>query len=143
MGRAGVLGVARFQHVYEDLMPEQQERLKRISREQFSDLLENGSIICLGMSYTESAIDAINARLSDGTLDKPTWNIYAREYNALNKALDSVARKIAERFGGIAIPPVTGAAVKKVEEHYGKNHLTQSCSRTRWTPMARQKRAVC
>jgi epoxyqueuosine reductase QueG len=120
LGRAGVIGAAKFQHVYEDLMPEQQARLNQISGEQFSCLLENGSIICLGMAYPESAIDAIDAKLTDGAVDKTTWNIYARDYKTLNKALDTVAREIAQRFGGIVIPPVTGESVKKVEDYYGK-----------------------
>jgi epoxyqueuosine reductase len=82
--------------------------------------LENGSIICLGMAYPESAIDAIDAKLSNGIIDKTTWNIYAKEYDALNKTLDTVAREIAQRFGGIVIPPVTGSTVEKVEDYYGK-----------------------
>jgi epoxyqueuosine reductase QueG len=118
--RDGIIGVAKFQHVYAELMPEQQARLREVSGEQFRCLLRNGSIICIAMAYPESAIDAIDAKLKDGTIDKTTWNIYAGEYDALNKALDTVAREIAERFSGIVIPPVTGAHVKKVEDYYGK-----------------------
>lgn len=120
LGRDGVIGTAKFQHVYDDLMPEQQTKLQEISGKQFNSLLKNGSIICIAMAYPESAIDAIDARSSDGTVDKTTWNIYAKEYNALNKALDAVAREIAQRFGGVVIPPVTGATVEKVEDYYGK-----------------------
>jgi epoxyqueuosine reductase len=120
LGRDGVIGVAKFRDVYDDLMPTQQARLEQISGEQFSNLSQNGSIICLGMAYPKSAIDAIDAKLSNGTIDKNTWNIYAKEYDTLNKTLDAVAREIAQRFGGIVIPPVTGATVEKVEDYYGK-----------------------
>jgi epoxyqueuosine reductase QueG len=120
MGREGVIGVAKFQHVCENLMSEQQARLKQTSGEQFSSLLENGSIICIGMAYPESVIDAIDTKLANGTVDKNTWNIYAREYDALNKALNATAEEIVQRFGGVAIPPVTGTRVEKIEDYYGK-----------------------
>jgi epoxyqueuosine reductase QueG len=120
LGRDGIIGVANFQDVYNGLMPTQKNRLKRISGEQFQNFLKTGSMVCLGMAYPETAIDAIDARLSDGTADKVTWNIYAKEYDALNKALDAVAREIAQRFSGVVIPPVTGETVKKVEDYYGK-----------------------
>jgi epoxyqueuosine reductase QueG len=47
-------------------------------------------------------------------------DVYAREYDALNKALNVTALEFVARFGGIAIPPVTGAHVEKVEDYYGK-----------------------
>jgi epoxyqueuosine reductase QueG len=120
MRRDGVIGVANFQNVYDSLMPQQQVRLNEICREQFHDCLEHGSIICLGMAYPESTIDVIDARLADGTADKASWNLYAREYNALNKALDAAAKEIAQRFSGIVIPPVTGTTAEKVEDYYGR-----------------------
>ncbi len=57
-------------HVYEDQIPKPQARLKRMSGEQFNQLLENGSIICLGIAYPESAMDVIDARLPDGKVDE-------------------------------------------------------------------------
>jgi epoxyqueuosine reductase QueG len=72
------------------------------------------------MAYLESAIEAIDPRLSDGTADKIAWKIYAKESDALNNALDAVARESVKRFCGIVIPPDTGEIVKKVEDYYGK-----------------------
>ena len=72
------------------------------------------------MASPESVIDAIDTKLANGTVDKNTWNIYAREYDALNKALNATAEEIVQRFGGDAIPPVTGTHVEKVEDYYGK-----------------------
>jgi epoxyqueuosine reductase QueG len=119
-GCSGVVGVAEFQKVYNDLMPVQRSRLEDICNRQFQSFMKNGSIICMGVAYSEYAIDCIDARLSDGTVDKDAWNIYAREYHKLNNLLNATSRDIAECFGGIVIPTtVEGIAVRNVEEYYG------------------------
>jgi epoxyqueuosine reductase QueG len=120
LSKDGTIGVANFQDVYNNLMPMQKTKLERMSDEQFQNLFKNGSIVCLGMAYPEFAIDAIDARLSDGTADKVTWNVYAKEYQALNRVLNATTKDIAERFGGVMIPSITGITVKKVEEYYGE-----------------------
>jgi hypothetical protein len=117
---SGVVGAVKFQKVYNDLMPVQRSRLEDICNMQFQSFMKNGSIICMGIAYSEYAIDCIDARLSDGTVDKDAWNIYAREYHKLNNLLNATSRDIAECFGGIVIPAtVEGIAVRNVEEYYG------------------------
>ncbi|HEY4675258.1 MAG TPA: hypothetical protein VIH48_04300 [Candidatus Bathyarchaeia archaeon] len=116
----GIIGVAKFQNVYNGLMPAQKTRLEQMCGEQFQTLLKSGSIICTAMAYPERVIDCIDARLRDQAVDKVRWNAYAKEYNTLNKILNATAKDIADRFGGVVIPPVTGITVKHVDEYYGK-----------------------
>lgn len=120
MDRHGVLGVAEFKTVYEELMPAQKSKLQDICGGQFQRLMGDGSIICVGLAYPEYAIDCIDLRLIDGTVDKDSWNVYAREYHRLNRMLNAVSKDIAGRFEGSAVPPtVEGIAVENVEDYYG------------------------
>lgn len=120
IGYDGVIGVAAFKNVYDELVHAQKARLEDICGGQSRSLIENGSIICMGIAYPEYAIDSIDARLDDGKIDKCRWNIYAEEYNKINSFLNAIAGEIADSFGGIPIQAtVEGVAVKNVEEYYG------------------------
>jgi epoxyqueuosine reductase QueG len=122
IGYYGVIGVAEFRKVYEDLMPIQKSKLRNICGDKFQSFMKNGSIICIGIAYPEHIIDCINVKLSNGTVDKDAWNIYAKEYNKLNRLLNSISKKIADKFGGIPIPAtVEGmiSEVKDVKDYYG------------------------
>jgi epoxyqueuosine reductase QueG len=115
----GVIGVADFGKVYDELMPVQRDKLKDICGKKFRNLTENGSVICIGIAYPEYAIDCIGARLHDGTLDKDTWNVYAREYHEINKFLNAISGSITNFFGGTSIPAtVEGIPVRGVEDYY-------------------------
>jgi epoxyqueuosine reductase QueG len=120
MGYYGVFGVAEFKKVYGALMSVQKVKLEDIYGEQFRDLIMSGSFICIGIAFPEYAVDCIDARLSDGTIDRHKWNIYADEYNKINGFLNAIAEEIADSFGGIPIQAtVEGIRVKNVEEYYG------------------------
>jgi epoxyqueuosine reductase len=120
IGYDGVVGVASFKKVLNDLMPVQRSRLEGFCDDQVQNLIRNGSIICIGIAYPERAIDCIDVRLSDGTVDKDAWNVYAREYHTINRCLNTISASIADVFGGTRIPAtVEGTAVKSVEEYYG------------------------
>lgn len=120
VGYEGVVGAAKFERVYHDLMPLQKSKLENICGDRFQSLMKNGSIVCLGIAYTEHAIDCIDVKLNDGRVDKKTWNIYAREYHKLNNLLNNISKDIASRFDSIPIPATTeGIIVKNVEEYYG------------------------
>jgi epoxyqueuosine reductase QueG len=120
MGRHGVVGVAEFKRVYGELMSVQRCKLEDICGGQLQRLLREGSIICVGLAYSEHAIDCIDVRLSDGTVDKDAWNVYAGEYHRLNRVLNIISKDIADRFGGVAVPAtVEGIAVENVEDYYG------------------------
>jgi epoxyqueuosine reductase QueG len=120
IGYDGVVGVTEFEKVHNCLMPSQRNRLKSICGSQFQTLRSNGSIICIAIAYPERAIDCIDVKLSDGTVDKEAWNIYALEYHKLNRLLKVVSESVSDQFGGIPIPPtVEGIAVKNVEGYYG------------------------
>ena len=113
-GYVGVFGVASFKAVYCDLMPIQKGKLKDICGNRFYDYMKNGSIICIGIAFPEYAIDCI------GT-DIAKWNIYAKEYQKINRLLNSLSMRIAEKFGGIPIPATIEGDVCKVthvEEYY-------------------------
>ncbi|MFQ6126305.1 MAG: hypothetical protein ACE5R6_17105 [Candidatus Heimdallarchaeota archaeon] len=117
----GVFGVANFNSVYQDLLPIQQVKLKELCQFQFQKLIQQGSIISVGIAYPESVIDCINVK-RNGMLDKTRWNVYAREYQKLNRLLNDISRKIANHFGGIPVPAtLEGFAneVNHVEEYYG------------------------
>ncbi|MFW9966873.1 MAG: hypothetical protein ACFFEA_06950 [Candidatus Thorarchaeota archaeon] len=117
----GVLGYAKFKDVYDELMPIQQERLKRISADKFDEFMDSGSIISFGIAYQDAAIDAINRTSEDGT-DYELWNFYSREYDRLNRLLNQTAQAIAERFDGIPITATLHGLtdkVKNVTDYYG------------------------
>jgi len=121
IGYDGVFGVAGFEKVYRDLMPIQRSKLEDICRDQFHNLMKNGSIICVGIAYPERVIDCIGV-MSGDTIDTDTWNIYAREYQELNKLLNTISKCIADRFGGIPmLATMEGVAdkVTSVEDYYG------------------------
>jgi len=120
IGYDGVIGVADFRKVYDELMPSQRGRLEDICSDHFQDLRKNGSIICIGITYPEHAIDCIDVRLSNGTADKHAWNTYAKEYHKLNSFLNAISADISDHFEGVLIPAtVEGVAVKNVEDYYG------------------------
>jgi len=80
MGYDGAIGVAGFKKVYDELMSIQKSRLREICGEQFHNLLKDGSI------------------------DKDSWNIYAKEYHKINRFLNAISEEITDFFGGIPIP---------------------------------------
>jgi len=121
IGYNGILGAAGFQKVYHELMPVQRKKLKEICNGQFQNFMKEGSIICLGIAYPEYIIDCIDVKFGDGTTDRNTWNIYAKEYHKLNRILNNVSKGLSERFYGISIPAtIEGIASKinNVEEYY-------------------------
>ena len=110
----GLIGVAAFASVHDELMPVQGQRLMEVCGDNSLNLIENGSIICIGMAYPEHAIDSINV-VVDGVVDKDRWNLYAGEYKKINGHLNDISEKIARRYGGIAIAATLGGLVGKVE----------------------------
>lgn len=117
----GVFGVANFNSVYQELLPIQQAKFKELCQLQFQEFMQQGSIISVGIAYPESIIDCIDVR-HNGIIDKARWNVYAREYQKLNRLLNDISRDLATHFGGISIPAtLEGFAneVNHVEEYYG------------------------
>lgn len=120
IARKGVLGVASYQTVYNELLPIQKEYLIKTIPHDHANLLETGSIISIGITYGDQAIDAIN-RTTNGVMDIELWNIYAREYGRLNMTLNEVAHAIAGEVDGFPITAtlhgLTGK-VKHVTDYY-------------------------
>jgi len=121
IGYDGIIGAASFKKVYDGLSSVQKNRLKGLCDERFEYLWKNGSIICIGMAYPEHAIDCIDVRSSDGTVDRDAWNVYAREYHRLNGFLNSISKGLAGLFDGVFVPAtVEGIAGESVEEYFEK-----------------------
>lgn len=119
IGYDGIVGVAEFKKVYDELMPVQRSKLADVCSGKLQDLLRSGSFICIGIAYPERAIDCIDIRLENGSVDRDAWNIYAREYHKLNRFLNDISKSIADLFVGTPIPAtVEGIIVKNVEEYY-------------------------
>lgn len=121
IGYKGVIGVTGVKKVYYELMPIQRKKMREICNGELRNFIEKGSIICLGIVYPESVIDKIDARFEDGTIKKDDWNIYAKEYNKINKILSRISKDLSELFSGIAIPAtIEGIAgkINNVEEYY-------------------------
>ena len=118
-GYDGTIGVAEFKRVYDELMPIQRIKLKDICGEQFKRLIKDGYIICIGVAHSEHAINCIDAKLDDGSVNKDSWNVYAREYHEINRFLDVTSGEIADLFGGIPIPAtIEEIDAKNVEDYY-------------------------
>ena len=121
IGYDGIIGAASFEKVYNVLSVVQKNRLKALCDERFENLRKNGSVICIGLAYPERAIDCIDAKASDGTVDKNAWNIYAKEYHRLNGFLNNISRNLADLLDGIFVPAtVEGIVVQSVEEYFKK-----------------------
>jgi len=120
IGYDGAVGVAEFKKVHDEIMPVQKSKLMEICGGEFHSLLKDGSIICIAIAYPEYAIDCINVIFEDGTIDKDSWNIYAKEYHKVNKFFYTFSEEIADFFDGIPVPAtVEGIDVRNVEDYYG------------------------
>jgi epoxyqueuosine reductase QueG len=116
------MGVASFKAVHGALMPVQKTMLGKVADESLHQMLENGSFISIAYAYKPYAIEAI-AHGSEKTWDKDRWNVYARAYARLNRALNETSAVIAEEIGGIAIPATVeglSSRVSNVEDYYAR-----------------------
>lgn len=105
-GLKGVMGVAAFGSVFRVLLPVQRSRLEEICSGGLPNLMRGGSVISIAYAYPEYAIDAIAQRSGDG-YDKESWNVYARWYRHLNRALNPTAKRLAKETEGTAIPAIS------------------------------------
>ncbi len=117
----GLIGVAKFDSVYMELLPIQQKRLEKFCGDRFRELLEGGSFLSIAYAYSRHVIDTIAIRKGDN-YDKKAWNIFAHEYPRLNDSLNATTKKITEAIDGIAIPatvPWHPEEITHVEDYYG------------------------
>jgi len=115
----GVMGVASFRLVHDALFPVQRRLLEEASGERFTSLMEGGSIISIAYAYPRHAIEAIAVKRGDG-YDMDKWNVYAKEYERLNDALDETAARLAIETGGIALPATVmdiASEINRVEDY--------------------------
>jgi len=119
-GLKEAMGVASFSSVQRALLPVQQEKLREYSGRRFEELMQGGSVVNIAFAYPEYAVDSI-AVGSEGRYDKERWNVYAREYDRLNEALNETSARIASQIDGVAIPATTeglAAKISHVEGYY-------------------------
>ena len=113
IGETGDIGFAKFERIYDALIPVQQEKLRLITGRRFEMLLDSGSFISIGISYRDPVIDFIDSK-DKQEVDYQRWNRYALEYHRLNQILNRVSRLIATRFDGIALSATIGGVIEKV-----------------------------
>jgi len=106
-GLRGVLGFAPFGDVYEALMPVQRRRLEELCGDAVGVMR---SAISIAYAYPREVIDAIPMRGY-----RESWNIYARAYHRLNRALNHTAERIAELVDGVAVPATLEGFTDRVE----------------------------
>jgi epoxyqueuosine reductase QueG len=111
----GILGVASFDKVYNELMPVQQKKLKDLIGQGFEDLIDSGSILSIAVTYPGSIVNCISIS-QDGRVDYESWNKYADEYHRLNELLNTTAQAVADRFEGTAISATIEGVASNVEE---------------------------
>jgi len=118
-GFNGTCGVASFSDVYNNLMPIQQQEIKKACDIFFNTLLNKGSIISIAIFHTELAIKSINVHAGD-KVDYKRWSFYADEYNRLNNALNDVCAKLTFILNGVPLRATSelGNKVRLVEEYY-------------------------
>ncbi|MGD0802595.1 MAG: hypothetical protein ABSA11_00785 [Candidatus Bathyarchaeia archaeon] len=122
-GLKWAMGVAPFDVVFNILLPIQKSRLGEITCSSLEHMMREGSVISLAYAYPPYAIEAI-AQGKEKAWDMNKWNIYARAYTRLNKALNETSALIAKELGGVAIPATVGgfsSQVSHVEEYYAQS----------------------
>jgi len=113
-GEHGDIGFASFKSIFDELMPIQQEKLRTITGKKFEFLMNEGSMISIGIVYRDPIIDYIDSEC-DGEVDYHLWNKYALEYHRLNQILNQMSKEIAERFDGIPLAATIGGVDDKVD----------------------------
>jgi len=110
----GILGVTRYEPVYNALMQVQKEHLKMITGIRQTEFMKNGFIVSFAYAYPEGIIENIGL-CNEGVFDIDAWNIYAKWYQKLNYTLNETANRIAKKFNGIPLPATSEGISKKVE----------------------------
>ncbi|TFG04201.1 epoxyqueuosine reductase [Candidatus Thorarchaeota archaeon] len=110
----GVIGVASFTAVHDELMDAQKTKLREIVGSGFDSLYDSGSIISIAVAYRDPVIDYIDEEKNHSP-DYPLWDRYAQEYDRLNQLLNRLAERIASRFDGIALEATMGGVIEDIE----------------------------
>ena len=120
-GEEGDIGFTSFKSVFDELMPIQQQRLRTIVGSKLDMLLNEGSMISIGVAYRDPIMDCIDSKI-DEQPDYRLWNKYAQEYHRLNQLLNQVSKDIAEKFNGISLKATIGGManrVSHVKDYFG------------------------
>lgn len=120
-GEEGDIGFTSFRSVFDELMPVQQQRLRTIVGSQLDILLNEGSMISIGIAYRDPIMDCIDSKI-DEQPDYELWNEYAWEYHRLNQLLNQMSKNIAEKFNGISLKATIGGManrVSHVKDYFG------------------------
>ena len=120
-GEEGDIGFTSFKSVFDELMPIQQQRLQTIIGSQLDMLLNEGSMISIGIAYHDPIMSCIDSKIAEQS-DYELWNKYAQEYHRINQLLNQVSKDIAEKFNGIPLKATIGGMANKVshvKEYFG------------------------
>ena len=116
----GILGITKYDAVFDSLMLVQKTRLEEIAGELHGEFMDAGFYVSIAYAYPDGIIDNIGVT-RDGVFDKDAWNIYAKWYETLNESLNKTSKKLAEALDGIPIPATSegrASKVKTVKEYY-------------------------
>ncbi len=109
----GVIGVASFSVVYDDLMDAQKTKLRETVGSDFDSLYDLGSIISIAVAYRDPVIDCIDTKRNHSP-DYLRWDRYAQEYDRLNQVLNRLAERIASRFDGVPLKAKMGGVIDDI-----------------------------
>ncbi|NHI87881.1 MAG: hypothetical protein EAX87_00075 [Candidatus Thorarchaeota archaeon] len=112
-GEEGDIGFTSFRSVFNELMPIQQQRLQTTVGSQLDILLNEGSMISIGIAYRDPIMECIDSKINKQP-DYELWNKYAQEYDRLNQLLNQTSKDIAEEFNGIPLAATIGGMASKV-----------------------------
>jgi epoxyqueuosine reductase len=109
----GDIGFASYKSVHGELMPIQKEKLRSVVGSQHDSLLDQGSMVSIGISYHDPIIDCIDSKMGNQP-NYELWNKYALEYHRINQLLNQMSKNIAEKFNGIPLAATIGGMANKV-----------------------------
>ncbi|MCW4012556.1 MAG: hypothetical protein NWF07_06125 [Candidatus Bathyarchaeota archaeon] len=112
-GLRGVLGITRYEPVFDTLMPVQKERLKAITGDHHQNLIDNGFFVSIAYAYPDGIIENIGLS-KDGVFDKASWNVYAEWYKNLNKALNETSKNLAKAVNGTPLPATSEGMASQI-----------------------------
>lgn len=110
----GDIGFTSFKTVFDELMPVQKEKLRSITGKKFDSLMDEGSMISIGITYRDPIMDFIHSK-DNGEVDYIVWNKYAREYDRLNQILNQMSKDLADRFDGMPLKATIGGLIGEID----------------------------
>lgn len=111
----GILGVTKYEPVYNSLMQIQKNRLMEIAHNRHNEFMKRGYFISFAYAYPDGIVDNIGVP-KNGEFDKEAWNIYSKWYTYLNKSLDITSQIIADSFNGMKLKATASGIASQISQ---------------------------